>query len=156
MPPWRTTVAICAASAPLSRAMMTSASSEVWRCWASKSAGTYSASIAGVAGSTLRSRIVPPEARASDTAVSIADLARSVSARSTGTRIRLNMSPSLLPNGPLLRFRGDGLRGHVAIEPPGLAMKLRPGVDRKIDHRQRCGRKLLRELFAALDVARRD
>jgi len=52
---------------------------------------TYSASIDGVGGSTFSSRTMPRDAFASDTAVSIADLARSVSERSTGTRIFLNI-----------------------------------------------------------------
>src|SRR5713101_5595556 len=71
--------------------MIVRASSADWRCWASKSDGTYFASITGVIGNTFMSRTAPPDAFASDTAVSIADLARSVSARSTGTRIFLNI-----------------------------------------------------------------
>jgi hypothetical protein len=44
---------------PDSFATMASASSEVARCWASKSAGTYSASITGVIGMTLSRRTAP-------------------------------------------------------------------------------------------------
>src|SRR5258708_4807121 len=161
------------ASVPLSLAMMASASSAVWRCCASKSAGTYSASITGVIGSTFNRRTEPPEARESETAVSIADLARSVSARSTGTRIRLNMSlfpfiaesvrrnPVVDPNGwfrrpASVRDCGNPARRDETIEPAGLPVQLAPGIDRKIDHRQCGGRKLLVQPFARLDVAGRD
>src|SRR5260370_7133756 len=79
--------------------MIVSASSADWRCWASKSDGTYLATITGVIGNTFRSRTAPPDALASDTAVSIADLARSVSARSTGTKIFLNIVAPLVRRG---------------------------------------------------------
>src|SRR5215468_585062 len=82
------------ASMPDSRATMASASSEVCRCWVSKSAGTYSASITGVIGITLRIRTVPFIACDSVAAVAIAGRARSVSARSIGTRMDLNISAS--------------------------------------------------------------
>src|SRR5262249_59448791 len=52
----------------------------------------YSASMTGVIGITLSRRTVPPDPRATLQAVAIARLARSVSARSTGTRILLNMA----------------------------------------------------------------
>src|SRR3954454_6362855 len=94
MPPWRTTLEIRAASIPDSRATMASASSEVWRCCSSKSAGTYSASITGVIGSTLSRRTVPLQVSDSVAAVAIAGLARSVSARSMGTRMDLNICAS--------------------------------------------------------------
>src|SRR5664279_5393354 len=95
MPPWRTTVEMRAASMPDSRATMASASSEVWRCWVSKSAGTYSASITGVIGSTLRSRTAPLQVCDSVAAVAIAGFARSVSARSIGTRMDWNICASV-------------------------------------------------------------
>src|SRR4249920_1179924 len=83
-------------SMPDSLATMESASSEVWRCWVSKSAGTYSASITGVIGSTLRMRTAPLSACDRVAAVAIAGLARSVSARSIGTRMDLNICASQL------------------------------------------------------------
>src|ERR1700757_1256376 len=94
MPPCLTTLEIRDASMPDSRATMVSASSEVWRCWVSKSAGTYSASITGVIGSTLSSRTLPCQVLASVAAVAIAGFARSVSARSMGTRMDLNICAS--------------------------------------------------------------
>ena len=63
MPPWRTvdeTRATARARSPCRRSA--SASSADLRCCTSKSGGTYSASITGVSGSTLTSRIVPSEA----------------------------------------------------------------------------------------------
>src|SRR5580704_5131514 len=95
MPPWRTTLEMRAGSMPDSRATIASASSEVCRCWVSKSAGTYSASITGVIGSTLSSRTAPLQVFDSVAAVAIAGFARSVSARSIGTRIELNICASL-------------------------------------------------------------
>ncbi len=80
--------------------MMPSASSDDLRCCTSKSGGTYSASITGVIGKTFSSRTEPPEAFAMATAVAIAGLANSVSARSTGTRICLYMT------APLVSLRG--------------------------------------------------
>ena len=79
---------------PDSRATIASASSEVSRCWASKSAGTYSASITGVIGNTFSSRTVPFQVCDSVAAVAIAGFARSVSARSIGTRMDLNICAS--------------------------------------------------------------
>src|SRR5882724_261571 len=95
MPPWRTTLEMREASMPDSRATMASASSEVRRCWRSKSAGTYSASITGVIGNTLRRRTVPLQVCDSVAAVAIAGFARSVSARSSGTRMDLNICASV-------------------------------------------------------------
>src|SRR5258708_10440095 len=92
MPPWRTAVEMPPAGMPDSRARMVSASGEVWRCWVSKSAGTYSASITGVIGSTLRSRTKPLQVFDSVAAVAIAGFANSVSERSIGTRMDLNIS----------------------------------------------------------------
>ena len=91
MPPCRTTPEIRDGSMPDSRATIASASSDVSRCWVSKSAGTYSASITGVIGSTLRSRTVPFHVCDNVAAVAIAGFARSVSERSIGTRIDLNI-----------------------------------------------------------------
>src|ERR1019366_3443665 len=95
MPPCRTVPEICAPSSPHSRAMMPMASSADLRCCTSKSGGTYSASITGVIGSTLTRRTDPPDERASVTAASMAGLAKSVSARSIGTRICLYMTAPL-------------------------------------------------------------
>src|SRR3954447_1288936 len=94
MPPWRTTLEMREPSMPDSRATMASASSEVWRCCSSKSAGTYSVSITGVIGSTLSRRTAPLQVCDSVAAVAIAGFARSVSARSMGTRMELNICAS--------------------------------------------------------------
>src|SRR3954467_12437671 len=91
MPPCRTTLEIRGASMPDSRATMVSASSDEARCCTSKSAGTYSASITGVIGSTLSSRTAPLHVCDSVAAVAMAGFARSVSARSIGTRMDLNI-----------------------------------------------------------------
>src|SRR6266436_5662043 len=94
MPPCRTAVEMREASMPDSRATMASASSEVWRCWVSKSAGTYSASITGVIGSTFKRRTAPLQVCDSVAAVAIAGFARSVSERSIGTRMDLYICAS--------------------------------------------------------------
>src|SRR6266436_2605151 len=130
--------------------MIVSASSADWRCWASKSDGTYLATISGVIGNTLRSRTAPPDALASDTAVSIADLARSVSARSTGTRIFLNIVP------PLVRRGRDRARCDVTVKPARALMDATPSVDREVNHCERSGRELLSQPFAQFHIARRD
>jgi hypothetical protein len=75
---------------------MLSASSADLRCCTSKSGGTYSASITGVIARTFTSRTEPPDARAISVAVAMAGFARSVSARSTGTRILLYMTAPLV------------------------------------------------------------
>src|SRR4029453_17282618 len=106
MPPCRTAVEMRGAAMPDSFATMASASSEVARCWASKSAGTYSASITGVIGMTLSRRTAPFQVCDSVAAVAIAGLARSVSARSIGTRIDLNICASCLePAVPIYQDR---------------------------------------------------
>src|SRR6267142_3953181 len=97
MPPCRTTLEMRDGSMPDSCATMVSASSEVWRCWASKSAGTYPDSITGGMGSTLSSRTVPCQVCDSVEAVAIAGFARLVSARSIGTRMELNICASPFP-----------------------------------------------------------
>src|ERR1700730_3928548 len=98
MPPCRTTLEMRSASIPDSLATMASASSEAWRCWVSKSAGTYSASITGVIRSTLRRRTAPFQVCDSVAAVAIAGFARSVSARSIGTRMDRNICASVSPD----------------------------------------------------------
>src|SRR6516225_974620 len=95
MPPWRTTVDMRSASMPVSPATIASASSADLRCCASKSGGTYSASITGVSGITLIRRTMPPDCRAISTALAIAGLARSASVKSTGTRICLYIAVAL-------------------------------------------------------------
>src|SRR5258708_2561946 len=129
--------------------MIVSASSADWRCWASKSDGTYFASMTGVIGNTFMSRTAPPDALASDTAVSIADLARSVSARSTGTRIFLNIVV------PSIRRGRDRARGDVAVKPAGTSRDATPFVDREINRGERGGRNFLPRPFAQSDTARR-
>src|SRR5580700_176116 len=122
MPPWRTTLEICAASMPDSRATMVSASSEVWRCWVSKSAGTYSASITGVIGSTFRSRTAPLQVCDRVAAVAIAGFARSVSARSIGTRMDLYICASGCGSQPNIK---PGFGDAVALLARGLLQQLR-------------------------------
>src|ERR1700709_2135590 len=150
MPPWRTTLEIRGASIPDSRATMMSASSDEARCCTSKSAGTYSASITGVIGSTLSSRTAPLQVCDNVAAVAIAGLARSVSARSIGTRMDLNISPSMSACEPNTKTRlktcratrlpAGGLLQHLrADEQHELALTERhvgPVVDRKIEYRQ--------------------
>src|SRR5262249_50571365 len=94
MPPCLTTLVTRPPSRPHSCAIIASASSDALFCCASKSGGTYSASITGVIGMTLSRRTVPPVSRTMVHAVAMARLARSASARSTGTRIFLNMNAS--------------------------------------------------------------
>jgi hypothetical protein len=64
-----------------------SLSCAVARCCPSKSGGTYSASIAGVTGSTLMRRTTALLSFAIITALAIAGLASSASARSIGTKM---------------------------------------------------------------------
>ena len=87
MPPWRTTVEMRSGAMPDSDATMATASSHDWRCCASKLAGTYSASITGVIGSTLISRTLALKVLASVAAVETAGFARLLSPRSIGTRM---------------------------------------------------------------------
>src|SRR5215218_6916273 len=106
MPPCRTTLLTRPRPSSHSLAMIASASSDAFFCCASKSGGTYSASITGVIGITLSNRTVPPDSRTILQAVAIARLASSVSARSTGTRILLNMAHP--PGGKLTTRRASG------------------------------------------------
>src|SRR5713226_3993395 len=153
MPPCRTTLEIREASMPDSRATIESASSEVWRCWLSKSAGTYSASITGVIGNTLRSRTAPCQVCDSVAAVAIAGFARSVSARSIGTRMDLNICASLceasVAQNEVLatrrrRLLARGLLQHLRADEqhqlPAAESHVGPVVDREIEYGEaRCG-----------------
>ena len=94
IPPCRTIDEMRAESSLVSLQMIASASSADLRCCASKSGGTYSASITGVSGNTLMSRTVPVDRPAIIMAVSTAGLARSGSLRSIGTSMCLYMAPS--------------------------------------------------------------
>src|SRR5438445_12782180 len=134
-----------AASMQDSRATMTSASSEVWRCWVSKSAGTYSASITGVIGNTFRRRTAPLQVCDSVAAVAIAGFARSVPARSIGTRMDLNISR---PPGQTYH-RSSGWRRGLSLlqklwadkqhEPSAAECHVVPVVDGEVEHRKsRC------------------
>src|SRR6266550_1851006 len=149
MPPWRTTLEMRDASMPDSRATMASASSEVWRCWMSKSAGTYSASITGVIGNTFRRRTVPLQVCDSVAAVAIAGFARSVSDRSSGTRMDLNICASRLGSQPSIKCssgdEADGLRllaggllqplwTDEQHQPSAAKRHVVPVVDRKVQH----------------------
>src|SRR5215467_3008438 len=150
MPPWRTDALIWPELRPLSLAMIANASSADWRCWASKSGGTYSASITDVVGNTFNSRTEPPDAVASETAVSIADLARSVSARSTGTRIALNIVL------PLIRRRRNRARSDVTVKPARAVVDAAPLIHREINHRE-CGcREFLPQPLTQFDIASSD
>src|ERR1700751_1444790 len=163
MPPWPTTVEIREASMPDSRATMASASSEVWRCWASKSAGTYSASITGVIGNTLSRRTVPFQFCDRVAAVAIAGLARSVSARSIGTRIELNICASLegsLAELSQLRLLAqsllDQLRTDKEHQAAAAESHFGPVLGRKIEHGKSRGRQIVRQCLAAGLIAAAD
>src|SRR3984893_5938149 len=156
MPPCRTALEMRGASMPDSRATMASASSEVWRCWTSKSAGIYPASITGVIAITLRSRTMPLQGCDSVAAVAIAGFARSVSARSIGTRMDLNICASLsrrayhestawrrsglIARSLLQQFRADKQHEFAAAE-----RHIGPIVDRKIEHRKTRRRQIVVE-----------
>src|SRR6187200_464476 len=161
MPPCRTTLEIRAGSMPDSRATMVSASSEVSRCWASKSAGTYSASITGVIGSTLSRRTMPLQVCDNVAAVAIAGFARSVSARSIGTRMDLNICasvfaisltqkpvPASVAGGLLQQPWTDELR-----QPSAAECHVGPVVEREVEYRQPRGRQIVAELLAPGGVA---
>src|SRR6266480_4547124 len=165
MPPCRTTAEMCWASMPDSRATIASASSEVWRCWLSKSAGTYSASITGVIGSTLRRRTAPLQVCDSVAAVAIAGFARSVSARSIGTRMDLNICASVgaanvaqnAATGRMARLiAGRLLQKLRADEQHQLAATERhvvPVVDRKVEYGKTRGRQVIGQRLAPRGVA---
>src|SRR5450755_1865275 len=162
MPPCRTTVEMRAASIPDSRATMASASSEVWRCWVSKSAGTYSASITGVIGSTLRSRTAPLQVCDNVAAVAIAGFARSI-----GTRMDLNIcasgcGSSLAQNQVLATRRRVGLlaggllqqlRTDKQHQPSAAECHIGPVVHSKIEDRKTRCRQIVGERLAAGRVA---
>src|SRR6266851_3705493 len=171
MPPWRTTLEMRDASMPDSRATMASASSEVWRCWMSKSAGTYSASITGVIGNTFRRRTVPLQVRDSVAAVAIAGFARSVSVRSSGTRMDLNicasvceanvaqnqvLKPSLEPSlGDAAQVLGllQQLWADEQRQPSATERHVVPVVARKVEHgKPRC-RQIVGQRLASGGVA---
>src|SRR4029079_13583393 len=157
MPPWRTTAEMRDASMPDSRATIESASSEVARCWASKSAGTYSASITGVIGNTLSSRTAPLQVCDSVAAVAIAVFARSVSARSSGTRMDLNicascptkpnMAAPICPLVSIARRLPQQFRAGEAHERTAAECHLVPVVDGKVEDRKSCGRQIIVERF---------
>src|ERR1700704_3413095 len=160
MPPWRTADETRPASSPVSRATIANASSADLRCCASKSGGTYSASITGVNGMILISRMVPPDCSTIITAVAIAGLASSGSVRSTGTSICLYMAAILsqqdseplqgcsCDHGTFARRCEPGRRSHQRLIPcrneqawgdkrreaPAAGGELAPIVVGKIDH----------------------
>src|SRR3954468_10366943 len=142
---------------PDSRATIDSASSAVSRCWASKSAGTYSASITGVIGITLSRRTLPCQVCANVAAVAIAGLARSVSARSIGTSIDLNISRLLRARSTLRAGRRELSIVGTELQKPGADEADQPaaaerhivprlGVD--VDDGQSRGRHVARQLLA--------
>src|SRR6202035_1622713 len=152
--PKSTTVEILSGASPVSLATMAIASSAEARCCASKSGGTYSASITGVIGKTLTRRIEPFDSFAIIKAVAMAGLANSTSARSIGTRMRRYMSHPFRKT--LIRRRGDQLRRDEALQPAGVAMHFRPVVEGEIDDDKPRGRQFLRHPLARVDVARCD
>src|SRR5882724_3780335 len=163
MPPCRTTLEMRDGSMPDSRATMASASSEVWRCWASKSAGTYSASITGVIGNTLSSRTIPFQVCDSVAAVAIAGFARSVSARSSGTRmdlnicascsIELNMAAQICPPASIVRRLLQQFRAGEAHQCAATECHLVPVIDREVEDRKARGRQIMLERFSCGGVA---
>src|ERR1700722_19840721 len=167
MPPWRTTLEMRAASMPDSRATIASASSEVCRCWVSKSAGTYSASITGVIGNTFSRRTEPFQVLDSVAAVAIAGFARSVSARSSGTRMELNICASQFSNNPTSmdgRRRGyasvlvvetllQQFRAEKLHEPSAAECHIGPIIDRKAEYGEARGRKIFGERLASSGIA---
>src|SRR5882672_8782374 len=138
MPPWRTTLEIRAASIPDSRATMVSASSDEARCCTSKSAGTYSASITGVIGSTLSSRTEPLQVCDRVAAVAMAGFARSVSARLIGTRMELNIfTTPLWDQSSMKSAAGRGIqqfRADEQLEPAAPERNVVPNLDIEVDH----------------------
>src|SRR6266568_9311447 len=163
MPPCRTTVEMRDAAMPDSCATIASASSEVSRCWASKSAGTYSASITGVIGNTLSSRTAPFQVCDSVAAVAIAGFARSVSARSSGTRmdlnicascsIELNMAAQICPLASIVRRLPQQFRAGEAHQLAAAKCHLVPVPDRKVEDRKARGRQIVLKGFFRGGVA---
>src|SRR4051812_46006294 len=152
MPPCRTAVVIRAASIPDSFATIASASSDALRCSASKSAGTYSASITGVIGCTLSRRTWPFQVCDSVAAVAMAGFARSVSARSIGTSIDLNIRASRVLASIVQRLLQQSRAGE-AHEVAAAERDLVPIVDRKIQDDQSAGRQIVLECFPGRGVA---
>src|SRR5579871_1222837 len=141
------------AAMPDSRATIVSASSDDCRCWVSKPAGTYWASITGVIVSTLSRRTRPPATPLSVAALAIAGLAYSASARSIGTRMFLNTcvscgpawKASVLSLVSRLRILAQQRRADETLEPPTPERHVGPVVDRKRDHRKTAGRQVVRQ-----------
>src|ERR1700685_3498042 len=152
--PCSTALEILSGASPVSLATMAIASSAEARCCASKSGGTYSASITGVVGRTLTRRSEPLDSFAIIRAVAMAGLASSTSARSIGTRMRRYMA------GPLVKLLIGGGRDQPrrdeALQAPAVQMQARPVVEGKIDDDEARGRQFLRHPLARVDVARRD
>src|ERR1700686_4479543 len=164
MPPCPPAVEMARASMPDSRATIASAASEVWRCWVSKSAGTYSASITGVIGSTLSRRTVPFQVCDSVAAVAIAGFARSVSARSSGTRMELNICASVLTASLAQFWHPDRQRSvarsllqqpgtHEQHQAPAAECHVGPVVDLKVEYGKARGRQIVGERVASGGIA---
>src|SRR6202045_2002007 len=156
--PCSTAVEILSGASPVSLATMAIASSADSRCCASKSGGTYSASITGVTGKTLIRRTEPFDSFAIISAVAMAGLASSTSERSIGTRMRRYMScpPFLAPCKLSIGRSSDQPRCDVALEPAAVQMQARPVVEGEIDDDEARGRQFLRHPLAHVDIARRD
>src|ERR1700730_4224976 len=161
MPPCRTTPEMREDSMPDSRATIASASSDASRCWMSKSAGTYSASITGVIGSTLSSRTAPFQVCDRVAAVAIAGFARSVSARSIGTRMDLNILRPLYPCQTY--HRSSGWRRGLSLlqklwadkqhESSAAECHVVPVVDGEVEHHKPRCRQIVAEPLAGGGVA---
>src|SRR5512144_2455008 len=113
----------------------------------------------GVIARTFTRRTDPPELRAISTAVLIAGFARSVSARSTGTKILLYMTAHLVSlqgcNHHMFSWaryvlvmassgaRRQRLGRDEALQPPGLRMQFCPVVECEIDDHPTASRHFL-------------
>src|SRR5947208_1646713 len=154
MPPGRIVFEMRSAGMPASRATIVSASSDDCRCWVSKSAGTYSASITGVIGNTLSNLTRPPEPPVNSAALAIAGFAYSASARSIGTRMFLNICVSFDPTWKLsfffflllrLLLLAQQGRTDQPLEATTSKRQFRPACDRTCDHCEPCGRQIIGE-----------
>src|ERR1051326_431850 len=140
------------AGSRVSLATMAIASSAAARCCASKSGGTYSASITGVVGSTLIRRTMPPASLTIISALAMAGLASSTSERSIGTRMRLYMAQVRAAENSF-SGGGDQARTDETFEPAGMRMQQPPIVEGKVDDDQPGGRQFFGDALARLDVA---
>src|ERR1051326_8922959 len=140
------------AGSRVSLATMAIASSAAARSCASKSGGTYPASITGVVGSTLIRRTMPPASLTIISALAMAGLASSTSERSIGTRMRLYMAQVRAAENSF-SGGGDQARTDETFEPAGMRMQQPPIAEGKVDDDQPGGRQFFGDALARLDVA---